>query len=221
MYDIPTVAICPAAWMDTNKALAVGVSEEALKYSLGYIDNWSGMQLNNITNAKNDFLNFYYSKNFSSLLDYYKAISIDLTTVNSSAQYENATAAVKLGDNQSYLIGKIFISFDICYAYAFSPNDRSLYTTTSASIKFYDKTNDIVTILPGVWLQVLTNINFQCAQIPAIYLPSFTNNKILISARKFATLKKKMHLAKRWEKSKKVIQRLRARLIVKTRNTKN
>src|SRR5438046_2142675 len=47
------------------------------------------------------FFNCYYSHNFSSLLDYFKAISINLPTVYSSEQFDELDTAVKLDDVDS------------------------------------------------------------------------------------------------------------------------
>src|SRR5687768_3322788 len=67
--------------------------------------------------SKVGFFDFYYLHNFPSILDYYKAISIDLPTVYSSEEFDELDMAVKLDDMDSTFTDKYFVGC-MCNAYS-------------------------------------------------------------------------------------------------------
>lgn len=169
----------------------MGLTADAFKFSLGYADSFPGLRINNYTQAKEDFISFYNTHNFSSLLDYYKATSLDLPVVNSSDAFNDLKMGIKVGDMKSAFIKKIFMSFEICYAYISKTTGRSLYTKANAAIKFVDRTKDIASISTGLWIQLVTDLDFQNTLFPPIYAPAFTQNKILVSTERYVTLDKR------------------------------
>lgn len=86
-YAYPPILICPNTWLDTEKTTNLGLSPNALKFSLGYIDSSGDKQEpENNTEAKTEFLSFYDKNNFSSFDDYLAAISMDMPSLYLSGQ---------------------------------------------------------------------------------------------------------------------------------------
>lgn len=170
--------------------MALGLSINALKYSLGYVGSVPDLTPNETAKAKEDFLDFYSAYNFSSLVDYYKKISIDLETTYSTKEFNNMTMAIKMNDKKSVLIDKIYLHYQTCYAYYFAPTGRSLSTTAVASVKFYDKTKGIMPMAPDLWLHLKTELGLLYSPLSPVYAETSYRTRVLIHAQRLIVLNK-------------------------------
>lgn len=186
---MPPIAICPAAWWDSSKAISLGLSRDALKYSLTYIDTYPGMELEKISEAKDEFHKFYIKQNFSSLLEYYHKIAIELPVVYTSAEFSNLTIGIKLSDPKTIFLGRHFTGYQICHVFTFRPIGSRM-TSTSIRIKTMDLSDGIATSLTGIWLILVTDTNFLTSLYPSLHIPAFTRTKVLISTRQLVNLNK-------------------------------
>lgn len=176
--------------MDAEKALSLGMTLDAFKFSLGYVDTWSDMQIADISKAKLEFLQFYLLKSFTSLLDYYKLIALDLPTVQSPKEFDNLSMAVRIRNTKVTDEGKIFLGYEICHSYSFKSIGYNTFASATVVTKYYDKLNGSMALISGLWLQLNTDGYFLNTPVLPLYLPSFTKNKILINVRRFDTLNK-------------------------------
>lgn len=190
-YELPPIALCPYVWMDAEKALKMGITLDGFKYSLGYISTNSEYSItyDNFSQARMDFFDFYKSRNFSSLLDYYGEIALDLPAVDSNDEFNKMSMGIKISDKNTSTVKKTFMDFEICYAYM-AQTGRSLYTRANAIMKYQDKTSNILKIPPGLWVELITDWNFLHTNSPPLYIPPFTKSKILIRSERFETLNK-------------------------------
>lgn len=187
-YPFPPISLCPRAWLDVEKALSLGISWDGLLYGLGYITKLQPQHIiKNLTTAQKQFFEFYESQNFSSLLEFYEAISVDLTTVYSMQEYQRYENVMKLNDNDSYFLRKAFKAFAICYAYQFSPAQSS-WSEIGGIVKIRDKAMGLLSDTFG-WL-VYTSLNIDTFNpvIPRLYLSDFTNNGVLITVSSYVSL---------------------------------
>lgn len=174
--------------MDTDKALSLGLSLDGLKYSLGYINTWSEIKFKDTHQPRSDFLAFYNSQNFSSLADFYKAISIDLPTVYSSRAFRNLSVGVRLNDEHSALLEKVFLHYQTCYTYSFRAFGRALSTTAYAAVKFFDRSKGVVRILPDLWIQMRPDKDLILSPLLSVYAFAYYRTKVLITAQRLVTL---------------------------------
>lgn len=190
-YEYPKVALCPSAWLDAEKAFSLGLSLDGLLYSMGYINliAFNNFYFDNVQQAKDDFLNFYSFHNFTSLLDYFNAISVDLSTVYSSSEFNNVSNAVQLSHNGSTFLGKFISAYHICHVYALNPATVNWFTYNFLTAKLTDKTLGISGGRMG-WIISMNEIwNLQLLSTAGIYLEPFTINGIYISTKRVVALK--------------------------------
>lgn len=109
-YELPPISICPSAWLDDEKAPSLDLSSDAIEYSLGYIDTYPKIRINDIKKAKTKFLNICNLLNFSSMHEYLKAVALDFKTVYNMNAFNNYTN-IKIGDSKALLLSRLFISF--------------------------------------------------------------------------------------------------------------
>lgn len=174
--------LCPEYWLDAEKALSLGLSLEGLKYSLGYIDRTrlAALMFKDIEKAKLDFETFYIFKNFTSLLEYYRMVSVDLETVYSKRQFSNIHNAVLFSSNESRLIGKYIYGKRMCHVYSLKPATLDWFTNNVLTAKIVDKSMGISEGLNG-WVFFTEDIlKLQLATTIQTYIEAFTKNNVLI-----------------------------------------
>lgn len=187
-YDYPPIALCSTTWLDEDKALSLGLSIDGIKYSIGYIYSY----FNSTEQGKRNFLETYSLRNFTSLLQYYESISIDLKTIYSETEFRNTQNAVFLSHNTSIFLGKFLLTYHMCHVYSLKPATlASWFTHTYLRAKFANQSKPKVTksSAPGRWLFSTAEIlNVHFAPLKFIHIEPFTLNGMLITAKRFLAL---------------------------------
>lgn len=116
-YDTPAVAICPRYWTDTNKVRSLGLSTEAVKFSLGYAPLGPKLDDSCIEQAKSEFFQFYTLRNISSLLEFYKMITVDIEPAYTDGEFHKATSAMKFLDKNAIQLATSYVHYQMCYIY--------------------------------------------------------------------------------------------------------
>lgn len=180
--------------MDIEKALSIGLTLDGLKYSLGYTEGYSFVNLgkhDTLMKAKSEFFDFYTSRNLSSLLEFYKIIAVDLDSVYSIAEFRRLPMGVKLTDAKSYFRGVFFVHYQICYVYQLEALYRRFPKPSGAWVKLLSRSNGIDSTEPGLWIHFkTTNLDMLFNPLPPVLVPPFTRNKILVTAARFVSLSK-------------------------------
>lgn len=173
-----------------EKALALGLALDGLKYSVGYTGSSSYSRLGTadiIAKSRTDFYQFYNSRNFSSLVDFYKAVSIDLETVYGGEEFQRSHMAIKLNDKSKF-VGVFFVQYEVCNVYDLLSLRLRLAETSSLRVKLRPKFNGQHSTEAGLWIHFHINRDALISPISFIFLSAFTNSKILVSAVKFSSL---------------------------------
>lgn len=122
-YEFPALLICPKEWFDVEKASDLGLSQDALLYSLSFLHDLYPLRVSNYSAAKAEFVSFYEHRGYGSLLEYYKAISVDL-------EYEtkNATSVSSYSCRgcERRLAEVTILEQKFCYVFRLDPVERGL-----------------------------------------------------------------------------------------------
>lgn len=188
---MPPVLLCPPEWVDASKVRSLGIPIDALRYSLGYMRPPSDLQFGiNTSSAKSEFISYFTRSNFTSLLDYYMGISIEIPIVYTEDEFDKLDMAIKLTDRQSKAIGRYATGYDICQGIQFIPTTHTLYSATSATLKYNDKSEKLlVGETPGeIWVELGIDLNFLSYLAPPVVLRAYTANRVFVSTTRFQTL---------------------------------
>lgn len=189
-YDSPAIAICPAQWVDVTKASKLGLTPNALKYSLGYTGIHPYLSPSDIERGRSDFYTLYKDRNFSSLVNYYKGITIDIENVALFEDFQNAPAAIRISDLNSPFIGLFYVHYQICNVYELHTLRRRLSQPPRIRVKLVTKSEGIDSTAPGLWIHFKNDLNMLLSPFSQIFLSAFTRSKIIVSATKFVSLTK-------------------------------
>lgn len=160
-YEYPPIILCHKGWFDVNKALALNLSIDGFKYSLGYWNYRDRLNVENITVARMEFHEMYRQHNFSSLVDYYKAIAMDLQPNFSQQAFSmNPSSAYLVRDDHEHHSPpeKVFLPLQsICHRFMLKPmKSRTdlLQEPPSFLLKYIDLTQGLVPVSRN-WLLFL------------------------------------------------------------------
>lgn len=116
----PPLLLCPKIWFNAEKAADLGLSMNALKYSISYLSDSFSEDLADVKASRNEFLVLYALNGFRSLLDYYKAISPNL-----QYQTPNNTNLTSLyscrGCEAAEVAEKTILDLRLCFVFNFTP----------------------------------------------------------------------------------------------------
>src|SRR4051812_27838113 len=101
--------------------MSFGLSLDALKYSLGYIDMNGNYLVNveNVTSARKEFYDFFEKNNFTAFSDYLTSIAIDLsidknrTDAEFYSRFETAAHCTRCDHDGA--LKKLYMNGVMCY----------------------------------------------------------------------------------------------------------
>lgn len=192
-YDFPPLLLCPSAWFDAEKAYSMGLSTEALKYSLSYLDNWFVNTFENIEEARLEFSNFYKARKYRSLLEYFTDISQDLRPKaamngSSTSWYECRGCHP---DMMSGAVERTILSTRFCYIFRLKPIEHGfgMYSGVRAvEIKYQSKTDGLVEDSDNWELYFSPRLDIFVTVHPSLTVKAFHKNTVKLNAQKFITL---------------------------------
>lgn len=190
------MALCPGAWVDTPKALSKGLTKEALKYSIGYLDVFAWDQTLNVTSAREELYAFYDQQNYSSLLEYFTDISMD---VRAASSYEDlatlpSSAYYCVGCDDTNHLEKVILgqSALMCYAFAFKPANGVHFRLWQASptvlLQIKDESQGVYPTSSNWRAYLLSDKRVLQPNFPFIAVEPFAVNTLKTSAQRFITL---------------------------------
>lgn len=160
-YEYPIIIICPDNWLDLDKALSLGFTLDALTYSFGYLySNENVFTLENVTTAKEAFFRAYEQNGFSSLDDYYEAITMNVSLTKSIDEFLKDQTAALLCVTCVHEPRKMILDGAVCYYFSLANQDgtrRSLGRHPIA-MKLSDKTGGFLQVTP-IWKLHAVNNN--------------------------------------------------------------
>lgn len=185
--------LCPKAWIDTRKALKMNISLDAFKYSLSYPDDpfYSNRPKDTVA-AKEEFLSFYNSRGYSSLVDYYSAISPDLAPEEPRRNTTPPSFSCA-GCVPGSTVGKAMLDQRMCYVFRLQPVERGfgIYSgVRAAHIKYKDLSLGLIPDSPDWDLYFNRFLDTQVSVHPKITVRSFYLHTIKYDVQKFISLNK-------------------------------
>lgn len=180
--------LCPYSWLDEAKAKNRGISDEALKYSFGYFEYFdTPYQVQNVTKARQEFLEFFEAKNYSDLNEFFKSFTTNLKPYYSLQAVANASEPSFFCDScaDNFTLERVFMDGWMCYFFSLRSTKPGAgrkgkvvvikHRSFSANWELYFPTD----------LDVLTQI------LPPITLRSGFRNVIKLNTIQLSTLDKK------------------------------
>lgn len=176
----------------------MGLSDDALQYSLGYYAGViaTNRHLKNVTKAEQEFMDFYNSRNLTSLDDYFKAIAIDFEAVSSMdapVSSQNGSVFCEESKGQHPPLEKILFSERVCYLFRQKPakNEKTLtLDKTTFWLLMPDRSRgyrDSETSWP-LHVGRQHRLSLKSLPMPPLYLPPMTWNFIWITEQRFRSL---------------------------------
>lgn len=197
-YDYPPVIICPDAWLDTFKALSLGLSLNALNYSLGYYNLFDPISLENPSSAKSEFLSFFDKSNFSSLDDYYKAIAIDVAVASSVDDFGKPVPTLICPQCVVPLVStKLFMDGGICFLFNLTAEDgshsRRIPSYKVIGMKIADRTKKLLQVssLWRLYISQSCDLGLKYPTSPIINMPENSLITVHVSVQRSQKLKHK------------------------------
>lgn len=170
---------------------------DGLKHSLRYafhVEEFNDTK--RIANARRAFEKFYAANNYSSLLDYYKDITVDISQTELYLIFAgNISSPAYACYGCKGLAEKVFVRDSMCYAFEFKPaNGNRFYTSATVPgvvVKVPDRTLGVIPKLTSDWLAYVMPDKrvVQPTFLPIALKPS-AQNAIKVSAQRFVTLSK-------------------------------
>lgn len=114
--------------------MSLGLSLDAVIYSLGYLGDEVTAEILNATRAKAQFLASYERYGYSSLADYYKAVAVDLLATNTLDELEQVkgnSSFLCRGCIGTALASKWYFDGQICYRFDLSPQDGESHKSSA------------------------------------------------------------------------------------------
>lgn len=128
-----------------EKALSSGLSEQAFRYSLGYLDYSGRFGVNNVSSsAKEEFLQYYYSQKFTSLRHYFESVIVDAVEEKDLLKFGglNKSSYYCVGcGNETISAKKSLIENLLCYSFSLKTPEAHP-SLQSSSIRVLMKTED-------------------------------------------------------------------------------
>lgn len=112
------MVICFDTWLDADKAMALGLSKEGIKFALRYLIPFEDVATQEIKKSKNvsgireEFLRVYHENNFTSLVDFFKYIALD-AVLNSEDEKQIGFSCS--GCQYTERLEKVIIDKTVCY----------------------------------------------------------------------------------------------------------
>lgn len=196
-YAYPPLIICPDAWLDADKALSLGFTIDAIKYSFGYYDFSERLDIANITAAKEEFTSAYEKQNFSSLDEYLKAIAVDIAVADTIDYYAKSTKPSSWCEAclEKSSLQKIFFNGGICYVVRMAPEDgmgaRRTVGGRFFSAMLGDRTRGLLQVTSLWRLSVIrdTNATIKRPTSPPMYLSHSAWHYVTVASERYFMLK--------------------------------
>lgn len=180
--------LCPAAWFDAEKVYRMGLSRDALKYSLSYARDWFD-PIPNVEAARAEFEAFYESQKFETLLDYYKAISPDLNPKDSASDAPAWFTCRGCPENGT--VPKTMVDQKICYVFHLKPVRRGFGVYSDfrfIEIQYEDKSQGLLDE-PTDWeLYFNPHLDIYVTRHPKLVVRTFYSNTIKFNVHNFTSL---------------------------------
>lgn len=192
-YEFPPLLLCPVIWFDAEKAYRMGLSEEALKYSLSYVDRWFQHQFEDIEAAREEFHGFYKTRNYSSLMDYFEDISQELRpkakSDGSGTWYECRACDRKMNE----MAELTYLANRICYIFRMKPVEHGFGMHSGirlVMIQLRDKTAGLLHDSLDWDLYFSPRLDLHIWTYPTLTIRSVRKNTVKLSIQKFKALNK-------------------------------
>lgn len=78
--------------------------------------------------------------------------------------------------------------YETCNVYSLKPAHLTSSTSISIWVKFFDKMSEIANPTAALWFYLASDPNSFFLEYPAIFIPSYTQSKIMISSQRFITI---------------------------------
>lgn len=165
---------------------------EALKFSLGYTPIHPALNnSSNLRHAKSEFLQWYTSRNISSLLEYYKNVTVDIETVYTDEEFHHAPSAMLLRDKNATQVGVSYVHYQMCYIYELDGIHHRFSSTSSMVLKLA-ATSQVFDAFgpPGLWLHFMSDLDAIYNPLPTIFITPSSRSAILITESNFVSMSK-------------------------------
>lgn len=143
--------LCPAAWFSEKQAMHLGLTNDALTYSLAYVysDTVMSRDVANVEKARDDFFRVYNRLKSRSLLDYYQAILPDLE-LEGSNRSSGATYSCR-NCKEKRAPKKKLLDHRLCYSFSLKPVERDFGKYSSIRSVYLKFTNKALGIMQGMY----------------------------------------------------------------------
>lgn len=129
----------------------------AFKYSLGYwgYEGRLNLEPKDINSSRQEFLEFYQKSNYTSLIDYYESIAVDLEPKESLESLYNSTKPSYLLETGRVPTTKRFVPlYAVCHEFKLPPVDGRLsflFDPERIAIKYTDRTLGVLSKVTQNW----------------------------------------------------------------------
>lgn len=178
-------------WYDMDRVSELGLSENALKYSLSYI----GQRFESTpgaASARDEFLTIYNAQKFTTLLDYYARISFDIVPVGQigTESSQGSLECPTCYNNES--LPKTLLKDRLCYAIQLRPMQR-LFGAYSGwrtlTIEYPDRSNGQTLDNWDLYFNPIPH-SFTSA-FPKLSVPPFVVSTVKYTVQKFVSLSRR------------------------------
>lgn len=193
-YQFPLAMFCSHIWLDMKKARSLDLSKEALRYSLGYFDNFHRPTLPNASKHRLRFLSFYNEHPYPSLPEFCKNITTNLTKTTSPSEFAKITDPAYLCTHCSGQspVRKVFSGDNACYSFSLADIKGGL---GSPEVLVYLKIKHTSASLYSenfpIWhLYFPQNQYFEPGLSPTVMAEPYVHNLIKITVQEFSAIPK-------------------------------
>lgn len=165
---------------------------DALSYSLAYYDDFDNLSVTDVVMARHEFFDFYESRNFSSLLQYYRAITNDPTTHDDIPSLIHVPGSFFLCTGCEHNnFTTHFVNFGMCYTIYLSPSfpvSGDPFNRKQAAIALEDRTRTLFSISQRWLVHACPHFNVLNPKCRSVTVKSPYQNKIQVSVSEFTTI---------------------------------
>lgn len=169
----------------------MGLSTEALKYSLSFVDRWFEHQIQDTKAAREEFLAFYKARNYSSLLEYLSDISQDLRLKSKSGGSHTWYECRACAPNMPELAERTILAEQFCYIFHMKPMEHGFGMYSGIrwiDIQYQSKTAGLLGDSDDWGLYFSKELGILVPINPPLTIRTFRQNTVLLTIQKFVSL---------------------------------
>lgn len=193
-YPYPYLVLCPSNWLDYDKAMATGQSMESLAYSIGYMDDLTGssLDISDISKGQREFLDFYAKASFTSLVEYFQSITVDITKTETWEEFSEATNSsfwCRGCTDAKPLV--ILVEEHMCFAFEIQEVESKYYrfwtTMPRVAMKVVDRSNNTFPMVE--WdVYLMPDVRISHPRLSTLTVPPNTAATVRFSSRRFLSI---------------------------------